>query len=110
MSRRANAFIVIAFILFMLAAVVATFLSCDRKEDVSAETPTQAEQATEYKTYVVREYDGMVAVFEKGNSTPLSVTDTYVSSLPEGDRTGLKEGMEVNSEDKLRRLLEDLCS
>ncbi|MEE0858545.1 MAG: hypothetical protein U0M12_03635 [Acutalibacteraceae bacterium] len=110
MSKRANAFIVIAFILFMLAAIVATFLSCDRKDNVSAETPTQSEQATEYKTYVVREYDGMVAVFEKDNNTPLSVTDTYVSSLPDGDIVKLKEGIEVNSEDRLRRLLEDLCS
>lgn len=110
MSRRVSAFVAIAFILFMLAAAVTTFLSCERNENASTETPATTEQTTQYKTYVVREYDGMVAVFEKHKKSPIKITDTYVSSLPQGDRNSLRNGIEVNSDEKLRKLLEDLCS
>jgi len=111
MSRRLNAFIAIAFILFMAAAVVATFLSCEKKDDVSATNPTQAsEEGTEYKTYVVKEYDGVVAVFEPGSEKPLKVTERYVSALPQPDRDKLSAGIKVSSREELRKLLEDLCS
>ena len=110
MSRRVSAFVAIAFILFMLAAAVTTFFSCERNENKSTETPATTEQTTQYKTYVVREYDGMVAVFEKHKERPVKITDTYVSSLPQGDRDNLRDGIEVNSDEKLRKLLEDLCS
>lgn len=114
MSRRVNAFVTMAFMLFMAAAVISTFLSCQRNDNASAQTPTEepteSSYATEYKTYVVKEYNGMVAVFEKGNTEPVKITDRCVSSLPETDRFKLVGGIEAASDTKLRRLLEDLCS
>lgn len=111
MSKRVNAFVAIAFVLFMVAALVATFLSCERSDDVSAASPTQSsENATKYKTYIVKEYDGVVAVFENGDNKPIRVTDRYVSALPKADRDKLKTGIEVETPEQLRRLLEDLCS
>ncbi len=112
LSRRLNAFIAIAFILFMLAAVAATFFSCERSDSASAENVTQpaTEQTTKYRTYVVREYDGVVAVFYSDSSKPIKVTQRYVKALPEKDRANLKEGIQVNDKEELRKLLEDLCS
>ena len=114
MSRRVNAFVTIAFILFMAAAVISTFLSCQRNDSSSAHTPTEeasaSSYATGYKTYIVKEYNGMVAVFEKGNAEPVKVTDRCVSALPEADRFKLVRGIEAASDTKLKRLLEDLCS
>ena len=112
LSRRLNAFIAIAFILFMLAAVAATFFSCERSDSASAENVTQpaTEQTTKYRTYVVREYDGVVAVFYSDSSKPIKVTQRYVKALPGKDRANLKEGIQVNDKEELRKLLEDLCS
>ena len=112
LSRRLNAFIAIAFILFMLAAVAATFCSCERSDSAAAENVTQpaTEQTTKYRTYVVREYDGVVAVFYSDSSKPIKVTQRYVKALPEKDRANLKEGIQVNDKEELRKLLEDLCS
>ena len=114
MSRRVNAFVTMAFIMFMSAAVISTFLSCQRNDSASAHTPTEdptaSSDTTVYRTYVVREYNGMVAVFEKGNSKPLKVTARCVSALPEEDRFRLVSGIEAVSDTKLKRLLEDLCS
>ena len=112
LSRRLNAFIAIAFILFMLAAVAATFFSCERSDSASAENVTQpaTEQTTKYRTYVVREYDGVVAVFYSDSSKPIKVTQRYGKALPEKDRANLKEGIQVNDKEELRKLLEDLCS
>ncbi|MEE0930308.1 MAG: hypothetical protein UIM53_04860 [Acutalibacteraceae bacterium] len=109
MSRRVSAFVAIAFILFMVAVAVTTFFSCERNES-EIDTPATTERSTQYKTYIVREYDGLVAVFEKHKERPVKITDTYVSSLPQGDRDNLRDGIEVNSDEKLRKLLEDLCS
>lgn len=112
MSRRLNAFIAIAFILFMLAAVAAVFFSCEKSDSASAENATQpaAEQTTKYRTYVVREYDGVVAVFYSDSNKPIRVTQRYIKALPEKDRAKLKKGIRVNDREQLRRLLEDLCS
>lgn len=110
MNRRVSAFVAIAFIFFMAAAAVTTFLSCSRNEEMTEKAPIATEETTQYKTYVVKEYDGMVAVFEKGENKPFRITDTYVSSLPQADRDNLKNGIEVTSKEKLRRLVEDLCS
>lgn len=96
----------------MLAAVAATFFSCERSDSASAENVTQpaTEQTTKYRTYVVREYDGVVAVFYSDSSKPIKVTQRYVKALPEKDRANLKEGIQVNDKEELRKLLEDLCS
>lgn len=112
MSRRLNAFIAIAFILFMLAAVATVFFSCEKSDSALAENVTQpaAEQTTKYRTYVVREYDGVVAVFYSDSNKPIRVTQRYVKALPEKDRAKLKKGIRVNDREQLRRLLEDLCS
>lgn len=84
--------------------------SCDSNTTTDNTTPTQAEQPTNYQTYIVREYNGMVAVFYNGEDKPFKVTDRYVSALPQQDINDLKQGIQVTNDESLRRLLEDLCS
>lgn len=61
-------------------------------------------------TYVVREYEGKVAVFVGGDTQPGMVLDVYVSYLPEADRRLLETGIAVEDYPKLVRLLEDYAS
>lgn len=110
MSRRFTWFVWLAFLFLMASAFVTTLFSCG-DDNITADTPpTQTEQATDYQTYIVREYDGMVAVFYNGEDKPFKVTDRYVSALPQQDIDDLRKGIEVTNEENLRKLLEDLCS
>ncbi len=110
MSKRFTWFIVVAFLFFIFSAMVATLFSCNRNNNVPNTSPTEIQQATDYQTYIVREYNGMVAVFYNDTDKPVKVTDRYVSALPKQDIINLKQGIEVYNEEDLRKLLEDLCS
>ncbi|MEE1281712.1 MAG: BofC C-terminal domain-containing protein [Acutalibacteraceae bacterium] len=110
MSKRFNWFIWLAFLFFIMAAIITTLFSCDNDDNISNITPTEIQQATDYQTYIVREYDGMVAVFYNGQDKPVKVTDRYISALPQQDINELKRGIQVDNEENLRKLLEDLCS
>ena len=60
--------------------------------------------------YVIKEYNGKVAVFESGSQKPFRATCTDVSDLPIADREILKSGIRVNNQDELNSVLEDYCS
>lgn len=72
---------------------------------VSATVSTTAAQG-----YVIAESKGRVAVFRRGDKTPLYVTDTLVRNLPRADAERLRRGIAADDEDKLHRMLEDFCS
>ncbi len=63
---------------------------------------------SEPEGYLVTEYEGRVAVYRDG--VLYRTTDTLLSSLPKADVRRLREGIKVNSEKELKRLLEDYCS
>jgi len=61
--------------------------------------------------YVLREYEGYVAVFVENDPTcPMTVTDIQVSTLRELDRTLLETGIKLYSRERLMMTLEDLGS
>ena len=61
--------------------------------------------------YVLRDYEGYVAVFvETDPYCPMTVTEIQVSTLRELDRMLLQTGMKVRSHEKLMMTLEDLGS
>ena len=64
--------------------------------------------------YIVKEYNGAVAVFSKGllanNEQPIRVTEILTAGLPSKDRTMLKCGIEADNITELNELLEDLGS
>jgi hypothetical protein len=61
-------------------------------------------------SYIVKEYNGKIAVFEEGKNKPFKVTDSSVSDLPEYDRKLLEEGIKATTKQELQRILEDYCS
>lgn len=66
-----------------------------------------------YQHYVIGEYNGYVAVFyeKEVNGTSLKeVTDTPVESLPEEEQEKLKEGIKIDGDDNLMKILSDYGS
>ena len=60
--------------------------------------------------YIIREYDGRVAVFARGQSTPEMVLDRLVHHLPTYDRLQLREGVPVFTKEELQERIEDYTS
>ncbi len=110
MSKRFTWFIWLAFSFLMVTALITTLFSCSKDNTTTNTTPTQIYEPTQYQTYIVREYNGMVSVFYSGQDKPFKITDRYVESLPQKDINDLKQGITVENDESLRKLLEDLCS
>ncbi|MCL2068849.1 MAG: hypothetical protein FWH00_03025 [Oscillospiraceae bacterium] len=85
-----------------------------RRSDLPRErtTPgyTAAQEQDPLPVYIIREYEGHIAVFAHGDSEPQIVLDTQVKFLPDFDRMQLGEGIEVWSYDELTALIEDYIS
>ena len=74
--------------------------------ELKVEWPTTMEDAQ----FVLREYDGCVAVFAAGESEPMTMTDIPVRTLRQSDRELLGAGLPVTDRDEVLTLLEDLGS
>ncbi len=68
--------------------------------------PTGAEDAE----FFLREFNGCVAVFAAGESSPMTTTGIDVRSLREADRALLLSGLPCADRDEVLTLLEDLGS
>ena len=60
--------------------------------------------------YVLKDYDGRLAVFKTGQEEPELVFDVFVSTLPEYDQTALQSGVAAKDLEELNRLIEDYIS
>lgn len=62
------------------------------------------------QTYVVRDFNGKVAVFNCSSNEPLEVYDTDTASLPDTDKRYLSEGIYADTDEELETIIEDLTS
>lgn len=60
--------------------------------------------------FVLKEYDGCVAVFAVGGHEPVTTTEIDVRTLREADRALLSAGLPAANRDEVLTLLEDLGS
>lgn len=61
-------------------------------------------------SYIVKDFNGNIAVFEGDSKTPFKITEVCTNTLPKLDQEKLINGIVVNSQIELNTLLEDLCS
>ncbi len=72
-------------------------------------TAGQVDSETEYQ-YILKEYEGKIAVFNYEDLSAEKVYDIYVSTLPEADRLSLKEGIKIKDDNELLKYIEDFDS
>lgn len=99
----------------VMAISLATALFCGSFAAVDAYAQKlKAEECAAQKegnAYVIRDYQGYVAVFvESDPSCPMTVTEIEVSTLRELDRLLIETGMKIKGHEKLIMTLEDLGS
>ena len=73
---------------------------------------TEQKQADVKKSiiYTVCDLDGKIAVYKNDDDTPLYVYSVLVKNLPPQDQEALKNGITLDSNEKLIRLIEDYTS
>ena len=59
------------------------------------------------RTYILREYNGVIACFEENVDEPFLITEVIVRYLPPKDRSMLKSGIKIIGSRALSRALED---
>lgn len=82
---------------------------------VSAPLPARAqysdsetESVSKLEFYILREWNGKIALLEEGAEEPLTVYNTRISSLYPADAELLREGIRVKTRYEVARLIEDL--
>ena len=90
-------------VVFVLTAGLLTEKATKDPEAVSSETPLT-------DGYLLREYDGMIGVFEVGKDKPISVINVDLCTLPENDRNALCLGIYAADAEELNRRIEDFSS
>ena len=60
--------------------------------------------------YILKEYNGKIAVYSSNSDKPIEITHASTAKLPKSDQEALKDGIKAESKKELNRLLEDFCS
>lgn len=102
-SRRQFTIIACAMAILLGSIVFAVV----RSGNNSARPKVEAHVVSQEICYVLRDYDGKLAVFHKEGLEPVEVFDVFVESLPEMDREILRNGLETTSKKQLLLWIED---
>lgn len=100
---------IIACMFFIMLAFVANGISKLQKSSEYKYAPTVSQQMAE-KKYVLKLYDGKVAVFKEGSDKPMQITDISEHSLRNFDYEQLSLGVIVVGDVELAMRLEDYGS
>ena len=67
---------------------------------------TDREKVTVGYQYIVKEYNGKIAIFDYETAVPVEILDCPLSSLPADEAEKLKSGINVATEAELQQLIE----
>ncbi|MEG2039126.1 MAG: hypothetical protein RRZ73_05305 [Oscillospiraceae bacterium] len=60
--------------------------------------------------FLIANYQGRIAVYEKNRTTPKKIFNVYLSTLPEYDKKQLEKGIPIANYEELVKRLEDYIS
>lgn len=94
---------------FLLALIYKTAESADSKlyQKNLAQSQAPTEYYEEETSYILKEYEGALAVFAPNEKEPLKLLDIYPQTLPKTDREKLSLGISAKSYEELLGLIED---
>ncbi len=91
------------YLVFCLAVLTVTIT-------LNGITHAGEEPSAEEAGYLLKEYDGKLAVFLNGEETPFRLLDGSTAFLPENDKEALEEGIFIPDEESLKKRIEDFTS
>ena len=60
--------------------------------------------------FIMKEYDGKIAVYKAGSNEPIRILDVYIVYLPEADKISLGEGIKIKDQEELNERIQDFTS
>ena len=75
-----------------------------------AHLPDEPEEPQNPAGYLLRDYEGRLAIFREESNTPEMIFDVYTRLLPQADQERLTEGISAPDYETLTRLIEDYIS
>lgn len=90
----------------VIASSVITVLTAPAQQKVHEAT----EDSQPRRIYVLTERKGRVTAYIKGVEVPYIETTTAVNSLPYDVQARLREGIEFETEEELRKTIDEYCS
>lgn len=107
-------FFMSCFAIAAVVIVVSFFLifpeNWKKQSELSSEKIVEEDISEENYKYLLKNYDGKLALYFYGEKNPEKVFDVYIKTLPEYDQIQLDDGVFVESYEKLLVLLEDYSS
>lgn len=79
-------------------------INSEESSEISSEVDTQP------TLYILKDYQGQVAVYKPSEDTPMEILNIYVQNLPLKDRELLSTGINIHSDQELRSTIEDYNS
>lgn len=113
--RKAVLISLLSIFVVSLAAIAATYIMPNEisapyaDQNMIYDDMSSSEDTSSYP-YLLRVYDGKLAVFTTDLVHPDMVLDIYVQLLPEYDQKELEKGIRVENYEKLTALIEDYIS
>ncbi len=112
-----------ALLTVVTAAVFGMYAAADASESPNAEesvagfdyslteaVPAESTAHESDEKLLLKVFDGKLALFVGDGRYPSEIYDLLVRTLPEEDQTKLETGIEISSDEELKRLLEDFLS
>ena len=102
------------YFILMTAAVIAGYIMiCSSGQSIHKEKEIlkrEAAAASEMRVYcTVREADGKLAAYRKNSEVPFMTIDVRTAMLSEYDREQFRQGVDIYSEEELKKLIEDFA-
>ena len=99
--------------IFIISSIIilSTIINVSAFNDIIGSQTSGKTSVTEEEIYryILKDYNGRIALFLSDNDTPEEVFEIFTSSLPEEDVALIKNGILV-TEDEVKKILEDYTS
>ena len=96
---------------FVLVCLIVSFGILPNLRHISSADSGSDNKASSHSiTYIVKNFNGRIAVFEDESTTPFKITEINIKNLPKEDQILLENGIRADSKEQLNSILEDYCS
>lgn len=90
--------------------LLADEVTSDAAETVPLTVVSSSASPKEPEGYILREYDGKLAIFKPGGAEPLYVFSVSMETMSDYDKTALQQGISADNLEELKTLVEDYTS
>lgn len=108
MKKSLTAVIIMVFAVFLGFALSYVNKSADNGISETQKVPVR--KISEGKRYLLKDYEGRLALFDEDPNRPSVIFKVYTDNLPDMDKFKLKEGIYAENYDELLRMIEDYTS